>query len=78
MTIRHVPAAVDRALRHRARATGKSLNEAALDALAAGTGVGTGDSLHHDLDAVFGTWVDEDAVDDTLAAQRTIDTELWK
>ena len=36
-TIRGVPAAVDNALRARARADGKSLNEAAIEALAEGS-----------------------------------------
>jgi hypothetical protein len=38
-TLRGIPAAVDAALRERARAAGKSLNEAALDALSKGSGV---------------------------------------
>ena len=38
-TIRGIPVAVDNALRDRARAAGKSLNEAAIDALAEGAGV---------------------------------------
>lgn len=37
MTIRHVPPAIDRALRRKARASGKSINDVALDALAAGS-----------------------------------------
>jgi plasmid stability protein len=36
-TIRGIPVAVDNALRARARAAGKSLNEAAVDALADGS-----------------------------------------
>jgi hypothetical protein len=78
MTIRHVPPAIDRALRRKARASGKSINEVALDALAAGTGLEGGETLHHDLDAVFGTWVEETAMDEALAAHRRIDAELWK
>jgi hypothetical protein len=35
-TIRGIPAAIDSALRDRARAAGKSLNEAAIDALVEG------------------------------------------
>jgi hypothetical protein len=38
-TIRGIPVAVDNALRERARLAGKSLNEAAVDALAEGSGM---------------------------------------
>lgn len=38
-TIRGVPAAIDQALRVRARADGQSLNEAAVAALAEGVGI---------------------------------------
>ena len=38
-TIRRIPRAVDDAIRERARATGKSLNEAVVDTLAQGAGV---------------------------------------
>lgn len=76
LTIRRVPAAVERALRRKARASGKSLNQVALEALAAGAGIEG--AAYHDLDAVFGTWVEEPAVDAALAAQRKIDRELWK
>jgi hypothetical protein len=39
-TIRGIPSEVDHALRKRARAAGKSLNEAAVEALAEGAGIG--------------------------------------
>src|ERR1700682_1001173 len=38
-TVRGIPTALDAALRERARTSGKSLNEATLDALAEGTGL---------------------------------------
>jgi hypothetical protein len=77
-TIRNVPGVVDRALRRRAERTRKSLNEVAVDALARGAGVENEAREHHDIDFLFGSWVDDPAVDEALAEQRAIDTELWK
>ncbi len=77
-TIRNVPTVVDRALRRRAERLGKSLNEVAVDALARGAGVEQEAKEHHDLDFLFGSWLDDPAVDAALADQQAIDTDLWK
>ena len=77
-TIRNVPKVVDRALRRRAERLSKSLNEVAVDALARGAGVEQEAKEHHDLDFLFGSWVDDPAVDAALADQRAIDADLWK
>jgi hypothetical protein len=77
-TIRNVPRVVDRALRRRAERLRKSLNEVAVEALARGAGVEEEAKAHHDLDFLFGSWVDDPAVDQALAQQRTIDQDLWK
>ena len=77
-TLRNVPKGVDRALRRRAVQLAKSLNEVALEALAVGAGVGQGAEEHHDLDFLFGSWVDDPAVDQALSDQRKIDEDLWK
>jgi hypothetical protein len=77
-TIRNVPRVVDRALRRRAERLSKSLNEVAVDALARGAGVEQEAKERHDLDFLFGTWVDDPAVDAALVDQRSIDKDLWK
>ncbi len=77
-TIRNVPKVVDRALRRRADRTAKSLNEVALEALARGAGVENEATEHHDLDFLFGSWVDDPAVDEALAEQRIVDARLWR
>lgn len=76
-TIRNVPVEVDRALRKKAKADGKSLNETALDALrrAAGPEIPV---RYHDLDHLIGTWVEDPEFDRILEAQRQIDEELWR
>ena len=77
-TIRNVPSAIDRALRGRAHRLGRSLNEVSLEALARGAGVESEVNEHHDLDFFFGSWVEDPAIDQALAAQRAVDENLWK
>jgi hypothetical protein len=77
-TIRGIPRVVDDAIRERARAEGKSLNEAAVDALAQGAGV-KGEALkRRDLGDIAGTWRNDKAVDDALADQDLVDENLWR
>lgn len=77
-TIRGVPPAVDSALRERARATGKSLNEAAVEALTDGSGVAGTPRKRRDLGDVAGTWKAEKAVESAFAAQDRVDEDLWR
>jgi plasmid stability protein len=78
-TIRGIPPAVDKALRRRARASGKSLNEAAIEALAEAVGVTGAPRKYRDLSDIAGTWVVEPEVEAVLAEQREqIDEDLWK
>jgi hypothetical protein len=77
-TIRDIPPAVDSVLRARARAEGKSLNEAALAALAEGTGVAGAPRRRRDLGDIAGTWRKDRAVEAALAAQDAVDEDLWR
>jgi hypothetical protein len=77
-TLRGIPEALDDALRQRAKAEGKSLNEVAVDALADGLGLGAEDIVRRDLSDVVGTWKNEAAVQAALASQDRIDKALWK
>ncbi len=77
-TIRGIPAVVDDALRARARAAGKSLNEVVVDALAAGAGVTAAPRKRRDLGDVAGTWETDEAVESALAAQDEPDEDLWR
>ncbi len=77
-TIRGVPPSVDNALRKRAKDTGKSLNEAALDALAEGVGVSGAPRKRRDLSDIVGTWKPDQELLDALADQDRIDEDLWK
>lgn len=77
-TIRGIPPAVDQALRKRARSSGKSLNEAAIEALAEGVGVAGAPRKRRDLSDIVGTWVEDPEFDAAIADQRRIDDDLWK
>ena len=77
-TIRGIPAAVDSALRARARAAGKSLNEAAVDALAEASGI-TGDRRRRrDLSDIARTWKADKGIAAALADQDRVDEDLWR
>ena len=77
-TIRRVPARVDRSLRQKSKQSRQSLNEAAIEALAAGLGLGEDRPRFHDLDALAGTWQEDRAFDAAIAAQDQVDAKLWK
>ena len=77
-TIRNVPEILDEALRRTARERGKSLNEVAIEALARGTGITQERSRQRDLSDIAGTWRKDIAFDSALAAQDTIDKEMWR
>ncbi len=77
-TIRGIPPAIDAAVRERARAEGKSLNEAAVEALADGLGLGDEDVVRRDLSDVAGSWRRDPVLEAVLAAQDRIDEGLWK
>jgi hypothetical protein len=76
-TIRGIPAAVDRAVRERARADGQSLNEAVIEALAEGCGVAAGRQRRH-FDDIAGRWTPDKAVEAALAAQDDVADGAWR
>ena len=77
-TIRNVPDSLDEALRRTAREQGKSLNDVAIEALARGAGVTGERDRQRDLSDIAGTWRKDSAFDSALAAQDTIDEEMWR
>ncbi|PYP91921.1 MAG: hypothetical protein DMG65_05630 [Candidatus Angelobacter sp. Gp1-AA117] len=77
-TIRNVPDLLDAALRRSAREQGKSLNEVAIEALARGAGLGERRVSQRDLSDIAGTWRKDPAFESAIAAQDTIDAELWR
>jgi len=77
-TIRNIPREIDQALRKKAKAEGKSLNQAAVDALKRGLNLGEEPVVHRDLDFLIGTWVEDPEFDKAIADQRRIEPEMWK
>ena len=77
-TIRNVPDPLDAALRRSAREQGKSLNEVAIEALARGAGLSEHRCRQRDLSDVARTWRKDPAFESALAAQDTIDEEMWR
>ena len=77
-TIRNVPEYVDRCLRKKVRETGKSFNQIALDALAAGAGEKS--MPQRDLREIAGSLSkpEADRMDDEIRRQRQVDPELWR
>ena len=77
-TVRGIPEALDRVIRQRARAEGRSMNDVAVEALADGLGIGRESVAVRDLSDIAGTWKREAAVETALKAQDTVDKALWK
>lgn len=78
-TVRGVPARVDEILRRQAREQRKSLNQLVLEVLEREALFSAeSEKLHHDLDELAGTWVDDPEFDAALAAQDSVDEQLWK
>ncbi|MFY9747435.1 MAG: hypothetical protein WA891_04025 [Acidobacteriaceae bacterium] len=77
-TIRNVPTSLDAALRRRAQEQRKSLNEIAIEALARGAGIEGERIRKRDLSDIVGTWQNDPAFDEAIAAQDTVDEDLWR
>ncbi len=83
VTLRNIPPDVTRLIRRKAEEKHTSLNKAVLSLLEERVGLG-GEKrpkvLRHDLDRLAGTWTKKEAAafEEALAAQRTIDPDVWK
>ena len=77
-TIRAVPAAIDRALRRRAKEEAKSLNAVTVEALARGLELDAKLVEHTDLDDLIGTWQEDTAFDKAMADFERVDEDAWK
>lgn len=82
ITVRNIPPEVAKLIRERARKKRLSANRAVLDLLLdqAGHQAERGEQVHHDLDALAGTWSRREAeeFEKELSLQRTVDDRLWK
>jgi hypothetical protein len=77
-TVRNIPPEVDRALRRKARESGKSLNTVILDELAKATDQTRAGNTYDDLDELIGTWREDKGFDRAVEAFAAVDEGLWK
>ena len=77
-TIRSVPEAIDRAVRHRARREAKSINAVVVEALARGLELDARPAEHTDLDHLIGTWQEDPEFDLAIADFERVDEDAWK
>lgn len=77
-TVRNIPEVVDQALRKQAVERDQSLNEAAIEALTVGLGLGTEPVRRRDLSHLAGTWVEDEDFDRAIALQDQVDQDLWR
>jgi plasmid stability protein len=77
-TIRNIPDGVDQRLRRKAKESGKSFNQVALEALT----LGTGQSLkpRRNFTEIIGSISSKEAekLEEEIRLQRQIDPDLWK
>lgn len=84
ITLRGIPADVERMIKREAEDKRLSLNKAFISFLEKATGrkekVQKRKSLHHDLDHLCGIWTKREAEEflKSVEFQRTIDEDLWK
>jgi len=77
-TVRNISDRMDMRLREAAAEYGVSLNRAALSALSRGLGMEAEPIVHHDLDDIIGTWVQDDEFDKAMDEMDRVDPEMWK
>jgi len=77
-TVRNVPLQVEKALKRRARSRGTSLNAVLVEALSTAAGLNGEEHRYHDLDDLFGTWVEDADFDESIRAQDQIDEAMWR
>jgi hypothetical protein len=77
-TIRRVPERVDQRLREKAVRENSSMNDVLLDALAVSSGTAEEPVVHHDLDALIGTWVEDEKFDRAIADLDKVDGDMWQ
>jgi hypothetical protein len=80
-TLRNIPKAVDQALRRKAKESGRSLNDVAIESLALGAGVPTNGKKRkrRDWSDFVGTYVKDPGFEQAMKEQdEQIDLEKWQ
>lgn len=78
LALRRIPEKLRRRLQEKAKREAKSLNQAALEALARGLGLADEEVEYHDLDDLSGSWIQDPEFERTIREMDQVDPELWK
>jgi plasmid stability protein len=77
-TIRDIPEDVDKALRAKAKAEGKSLNQTVVEVLSDGLGIRQAKRKYRDLSGIVGSLARDPEFDRIMEEQDRIDPEMWR
>ena len=77
-TIRNIPKNLDQRLRDMCHERRESLNKLVVDLLASAAGLKDEPVVHHDLDELSGTWVQDPEFDKAMEVLGTVDEDMWK
>ena len=75
LQIQNIPSQIDQALRARAQAQGKTVDQVALEAIEAGLGLRVSGTKQRDLSDIAGTWVEDPIFDEVRRSHEIIDPE---
>jgi plasmid stability protein len=77
-TIRDIPKEVDKALRAKAKAEGKSLNQTTVEVITGALGIGQAKRKYRDLSGIVGSLIRDPEFDRVMEEQEKIDPEIWR
>jgi hypothetical protein len=75
LQIQNIPHQIDEALRARAQAQGKTVDQVALEALETGLGLSASGGKQRDLSDIAGTWVEDPIFDEVRRSHEVIDPD---
>jgi hypothetical protein len=75
LQIQNIPRQIDEALRARAQAEGKTVDQVALEAIESGLGLSASGGKQRDLSDIAGTWVEDPIFDEVRRSHEAIDPE---
>ena len=75
LQIQNIPKRVDKALRAKAKAEGKTLDQVALEAIENGLGLSASGGKQRDLSDIAGTWVEDPIFDEVRRSHEAIDPD---
>jgi hypothetical protein len=78
LTIHEIPEALDEVLQAKAKASGKSVNEIAIEALYQVAGIEAPPTVHHDLDWFFGGNCIDDQSLKAIEQADVVHSDDWK